>query len=71
MKKEFFKFIEDGINIRKDSDGTYTVFTVPTQHFNIDSLAELTVERFEMAAKDFEKRQILECKLMSALRNLL
>ena len=40
------KYIEDGISINRTNDG-YRVFTVPTQHFNIKELDELTPERFE------------------------
>lgn len=40
------KFIIDGLTINKTKDG-YQVFTIPTQHFNISSLDELTDEKFE------------------------
>ena len=40
------KYIVNGITINKTKDG-YKVFTIPTQHFNITSLDDLTNERFE------------------------
>lgn len=40
------KYIVNGITINKTKDG-YKVFTIPTQHFNITSLDDLTDERFE------------------------
>lgn len=44
------KYIIDGITIDKTKEG-YRVFTIPTQHFNIVDLDELTNERFEMEIK--------------------
>ncbi len=40
------EWIEDGITIRKTNDG-YQVFTIPTQHFEIKDLNELTSDRFK------------------------
>ena len=68
MKKEIFKFIEDGINIKKTNEG-YEVFTVKTQHFNISSLNELTVERFNKAIKDLEEQNEFERKLFHLAYN--
>ena len=48
------KYIIDGIYIDKTKDG-YRVFTIPTQHFNILDLDELTNERFEQEIKRQEK----------------
>lgn len=48
------KYIIDGISINKTKDG-YRVFTIPTQHFNILDLNELTNERFEQEIKRQEK----------------
>jgi hypothetical protein len=48
------KYIIDGISIDKTKDG-YRVFTIPTQHFNILDLNELTNERFEQEIKRQEK----------------
>lgn len=45
--KELIEYVKDGITIIKNNDGTYRIFTIPTQHFSVDSLEELTPERFE------------------------
>jgi hypothetical protein len=43
---ELKEWIEDGISIDKKTNG-YRVFTIPTQHFDINDLSELTPERFK------------------------
>jgi hypothetical protein len=51
------KYIIDGINIVKTKEG-YRVFTIPTQHFNIVDLDELTNDRFDLEIerqKQYEK----------------
>lgn len=48
------KYIVDGITIDKKKDG-YAVFTIPTQHFSIVDLDELTNERFEQEITRQEK----------------
>ena len=47
------KYIVDGIDIRKTKEG-YRVFTIPTQHFDIANLDDLTNERFE---EEFRKEE--------------
>jgi hypothetical protein len=46
-------YIAQGITIDKTNDG-YRVFTIPTQHFNIKELDELTTDRFE---KEIQKQK--------------
>ena len=48
------KYIIDGITINKKKDG-YRVFTIPTQHFDIVNLDELTNDRFDLEIKRQEK----------------
>jgi hypothetical protein len=48
------KHIIDGITIDKTKEG-YRVFTIPTQHFNIVDLDELTNDRFDLEIKRQEK----------------
>jgi hypothetical protein len=57
------KYIIDGISINKTKEG-YRVFTIPTQHFNISNLGELTNERFEEAIKFRNEREELENQLI-------
>ena len=56
------KYIIDGISIDKTKDG-YRVFTIPTQHFNILDLDELTNERFEQEIKRQEKAMNVESEI--------
>ncbi len=60
------KYIIDGISIDKTKDG-YRVFTIPTQHFNIVNLDELTNERFEDEIKFQNERQDLEYQLIKLM----
>jgi hypothetical protein len=60
------KYIIDGISIDKTKDG-YRVFTIPTQHFNIVNLDELTNERFEEAMKFRNESKDLEYQLIKLM----
>jgi len=48
------KYIIDGITIDKTKEG-YRVFTIPTQHFDIVNLDELTNDRFDLEIKRQEQ----------------
>ena len=56
--------IIDGITINKTKEG-YTVFTIPTQHFNIVDLDELTNERFEMEIEKQKQYQAESSEMIS------
>lgn len=45
--KEIEKYIKDGITITGNPEKGYRVFTIPTQHFDIKTLEELTSDKFE------------------------
>lgn len=64
--KQFEKYIVDGIDICK-IEGGYRVFTVPTQHFNITDLSELTVERFEQEVQKQIKYDEVQSKLFNKI----
>jgi chromosome segregation and condensation protein ScpB len=53
------EYIKEGITIEKTNEG-YRVFTIPTQHFNIKDLDELTPERFEEEIQKQKEWQKLE-----------
>ena len=55
-------YIVEGITINKTNDG-YRVFTIPTQHFNIKELDELTSERFELEIANQKKSEELQNEL--------
>jgi hypothetical protein len=57
------QYIVEGITIDKTKEG-YRVFTIPTQHFNIVDLDELTNERFEHEIKRQQKYEKDSSELM-------
>jgi len=60
---ELKEWIKDGIDIRKTNEG-YVVFTIPTQHFNIKELDELTPERFSKEVERQDKANELTSELL-------
>jgi hypothetical protein len=57
------RYLISGIDITKRENG-YTVFTIPTQHFAITNLDELTNQRFEDEIKRQEKYEKDSSELM-------
>jgi hypothetical protein len=57
MDKAIYEFIKNGITINGDPVGGYQVFTIPTQHFKIDSLHQLTPETFE---REIQKQKVYD-----------
>ncbi len=66
MLKTLLPWIKDRIKIDGLSEGGYEVFTVPTQHFHVNSLDEITPERFEF---EVEKRAKCEEMIREYLKN--
>lgn len=62
------KYIIDGIDINKTKEG-YRVFTIPTQHFNIVNLDELTNDRFDLEIKRQEEYQKESSELINLWLN--
>ena len=60
---EFKQWIEDGITIRKTNKG-YQIFTIPTQHFDIIVLDELTPERFKDEVEKQERNIEMQNELL-------
>ena len=60
---ELKEWIEDGITIRKTNDG-YQVFTIPTQHFDINDLSELTPNRFKSEVERYQKNIEMQNELL-------
>lgn len=60
---ELKEWIADGIDIRKTNDG-YVVFTIPTQHFSIKELDELTPKKFSKEVERQEKAYELQTELL-------
>jgi hypothetical protein len=60
---ELKEWIEDGITIDKKTNG-YRVFTIPTQHFDINELSELTPERFKAEFERQVKQEQWQAELL-------
>ena len=58
------EWIEDGITIRKTNKG-YQVFTIPTQHFDINDLSELTPDRFKVEVEKQQKNIEMQNELLA------
>lgn len=50
MEKELLEYIKHGIQINGNPVDGYEVYTIPTGKFKINSLDDLTVENFILAA---------------------
>jgi hypothetical protein len=61
---EFKEWIKDGITIDKKNNG-YRVFTIPTQHFDINDLSELTAERFKAEVEKQERNIEMQNELLA------
>jgi hypothetical protein len=63
--EEIEKYAKEGISIQGDPVKGYTIFTVPTQHFRISSLSELTSERFEEAQRAWKELEEMQNQSLS------
>jgi len=62
--KDIDHIIKDGISIKGDPVNGYEVFTLPTQRFRVNSLADLTPERFNAAIQDLIEREKIETEIL-------
>jgi hypothetical protein len=60
---ELKEWIEEGITIRKTNNG-YQIFTIPTQHFDINDLSELTPDRFRAEVERYQKNIEMQNELL-------
>ena len=60
---ELKEWIADGITIRKTNTG-YQIFTIPTQHFDITELDELTADRFKIEVQKQQKNIEMQNELL-------
>ena len=60
---ELAEWIKDGITIDKKNNG-YRVFTIPTQHFDIKELDELTADRFKAEVERYQKNTEMQNELL-------
>jgi hypothetical protein len=61
---ELKEWIEQGITIDRRTGG-YRVFTIPTQHFDIVELDELTPERFKAEVEKQQKNIDMQNELLA------
>jgi len=61
---EFAEWIKEGITIDKKNNG-YRVFTIPTQHFDINDLNELTPDRFKAEVEKQQKNIEMQNELLA------
>jgi hypothetical protein len=61
---ELAEWIKDGITIDKKNNG-YRVFTIPTQHFDVIELSELTPERFKAEVQKQQKNIEMKNELLA------
>lgn len=61
---ELAEWIKDGITIDKKNIG-YRVFTIPTQHFDINDLSELTPDRFKAEVEKQQKNIEMQNELLA------
>jgi len=61
---ELAEWITDGITIDKKNNG-YRVFTIPTQHFDVIELSELTPERFKAEVQKQEQNIEMQNELLA------
>jgi hypothetical protein len=65
MEQELLKYIKLGISISGNPVDGYEVFTVPTQHFKVASLDDLTPERFEQETQ--RQKDLSDFEIISAI----
>lgn len=62
------EYITKGITINQTNEG-YRIFTIPTQHFNIKDLDELTPERFEQEIQKQKESEQFQTELFGEYFN--
>ncbi len=63
MDNSIYDYIKNGITIKGNPLDGYEVFTIPTQHFKMDSLHQLTPETFENAIQKQKERNELTSEI--------
>ena len=69
MDNKIYEYIKNGITIDGNPIDGYKVFTIPTQHFRIDSLDELTPETFENAIQKQKDHDELTSEIFREVSN--
>ena len=69
MDNAIYKYIKNGITIDGNPIDGYTVFTIPTQHFKMDSLHQLTPETFEREIQKQKQHDELTSEIFKEVQN--
>jgi hypothetical protein len=65
MDNKIYEYIKNGITINGNPIDGYEVFTIPTQHFHIDSLHQLTPQVFEEMIEEQKEYERMSSELWS------
>ena len=68
MDNKIYEYIKNGITIDGNPTDGYTVFTIPTQHFKMDSLHQLTPETFEREIKKQKEHDELTSEIFKEVQ---
>jgi hypothetical protein len=68
MDNAIYEYIKNGITINGNPIDGYEVFTIPTQHFHIDSLHQLTPQVFEEMIEEQKEKEWFHSRLLEALK---
>ena len=69
MDNSIYDYIKNGITIKGNPLDGYEVFTIPTQHFKMDSLHQLTPETFENAIQKQKELDELTSEMFKEVQN--
>ena len=69
MDNAIYEYIKNGITIDGNPIDGYTVFTIPTQWFNMDSLHQLTPETFEREIQKQKQHDELTSEIFKEVQN--
>jgi hypothetical protein len=67
MDREIYEYIKNGITINGNPTEGYTIFTIPTQHFHIDSLHQLTPQVFQEMIEEQIESEKIHSEIMSVV----
>jgi len=68
MDNAIYEYIKNGITIDGNPIDGYTVFTIPTQHFHIDSLHQLTPQIFQEMIEEQKQHDELRLKILEEVQ---
>lgn len=71
MDNTIYEYIKNGITIDGNPTDGYTVFTIPTQHFKMDSLHQLTPETFENAIQKQKEHDELTSEIFKEVQKVI